>query len=260
MSLPAEKNVDGVGLDRLGLKSEFGEQFLRRIVRLDVNTDRTPGGLGLEALDDVCPDAAAAKFGQHVDVEYRDLAIRAVAFGEPARKPVVGNAPAPHDEEVRGVAGRDEGVRVAHGDATSGYSLYLQDGHLVHDLNVGGLHQLLRSDRPVPAGARRLGVQVEQGPLTTVQLPVGAPVQVPAWRRATLLVDGQPAGSAQHAHGFNSLISWSGLDIGLDRGSPVSLYAAPFAFTGELRKVIVTMDADQGLDGEAVGATEMARQ
>ena len=97
-----------------------------------------------------------------------------------------------------------EGVLIAHGDATSGYSLYLQDGHLVHDLNVGGLHQLLRSDRPVPAGARRLGVQVEQGPLTTVQLPVGAPVQVPAWRRATLLIDGQPAGSAQHAHGFNS--------------------------------------------------------
>ena len=38
----------------------------------------------------------------------------------------------------------DAGVLVAHGDATSGYSLYLQDGHLVHDLNVGGLHQLLQ--------------------------------------------------------------------------------------------------------------------
>ena len=154
----------------------------------------------------------------------------------------------------------DEGVLVAHGDATSGYSLYLQGGHLVHDLNVGGLHQLLRSDRPVPASARRLGVQVEQGPLTTVQLPVGAPVQVPAWRRATLLIDGQPAGSAQHAHGFNSLISWSGLDIGLDRGSPVSHYAAPFAFTGRLRRVTVTLDDQGGPDGEAVGQAEMARQ
>jgi len=164
------------------------------------------------------------------------------------------------DAEVQLQGPGDEGVLVAHGDATSGYSLYLQDGHLVHDLNVGGLHQLLRSDRPVPAGARRLGVQVEQGPLTTVQLPVGAPVQVPAWRRATLLIDGQPAGSAQHAHGFNSLISWSGLDIGLDRGSPVSHYAAPFAFTGRVRRVTVTLDDHGGPDGEAVGQAEMARQ
>ena len=34
----------------------------------------------------------------------------------------------------------------------------------------------------------------------------------------------------------------------------------PFTFTGLLRKVTVTMDEDQALDGEAVGAAEMARQ
>jgi hypothetical protein len=112
----------------------------------------------------------------------------------------------------------------------------------------------------VPDGARRLGVQVEQGPLTAVQLPVSAPVQVPAWRRATLLIDGQPAGSAQHAHGFNSLISWSGLDIGLDRGSPVSHDAAPFVFTGRLHCVTVTLDAGPGPDAEGVGQAELARQ
>jgi hypothetical protein len=31
-----------------------------------------------------------------------------------------------------------EGVLIAHGDATSGDSLYVKDGHLVHDLNIGG--------------------------------------------------------------------------------------------------------------------------
>ena len=31
-----------------------------------------------------------------------------------------------------------EGVLIAHGDATSGYSLYLQDGRLHHTLNIGG--------------------------------------------------------------------------------------------------------------------------
>ncbi len=37
-------------------------------------------------------------------------------------------------------------------------------------------------------------------------------------------------------------------------------YAAPFEFTGVLKKVIVTMDADQILDGKAIGEAEMARQ
>jgi hypothetical protein len=60
--------------------------------------------------------------------------------------------------------------------------------------------------------------------------------------------------------GFHTLISWSGLDIGRDRGSPVSHYDAPFEFTGKLLKVIVKMHNDQTLDGEGVGNAEMARQ
>ncbi|MCH1927679.1 hypothetical protein L6232_23070, partial [Shewanella sp. C31] len=79
-------------------------------------------------------------------------------------------------------------------------------------------------------------------------------------RTFTLTIDGEPAGEVAAVNGFNTLISWSGLDIGLDRGSPVAEYAAPFAFTGTLRKVTVTMDPDQALDGEAVGQAEMARQ
>ena len=60
--------------------------------------------------------------------------------------------------------------------------------------------------------------------------------------------------------GFNNFISWSGLDIGRDRGSPVSDYPAPFEFGGVLRKVSVTLDPPQTLDGEAAGRAQMARQ
>ena len=76
----------------------------------------------------------------------------------------------------------------------------------------------------------------------------------------TLLIDGEPAGSVQTKLGFHTLISWSGLDIGRDRGSPVSHYAAPFEFTGELLRVTVVMHDDQTLDGEGVGKAQMARQ
>ena len=67
-------------------------------------------------------------------------------------------------------------------------------------------------------------------------------------------------GSTQYKFGFNSMISWSGLDIGRDRGSPVSHYAAPFEFSGKLFSVTVKLQAQKGLDGKAVGEAEMARQ
>ena len=128
-----------------------------------------------------------------------------------------------------------EGVLIAHGDATSGYSLYIKDGLLVHDLNIGGGHEIVRSTRKVPAGAHRLGVHVER--LVRKEPPAkGSRTGISEY---TLLIDGEPAGSLQTQLGFHTLISWSGLDIGRDRGSPVSHYDAPFAFTGKLLKVTV---------------------
>ncbi|WIW48921.1 arylsulfatase [Bradyrhizobium sp. 62B] len=149
-----------------------------------------------------------------------------------------------------------DGVLISHGDATSGYSLYVSDGHLVHDLNIGGSHQIVRSDRKVPSGARRLGVHVER--LVRKEPPAkGARTGVSAY---TLLIDGEQAGALQTQLGFHTLISWSGLDIGRDRGSAVSHYAAPFEYGGKLLRVTVTMHDDQKLDGEAVGNAQMARQ
>ncbi|WP_312162265.1 arylsulfatase [Phenylobacterium sp.] len=142
------------------------------------------------------------------------------------------------------LAAGDEGVLIAHGDATSGYSLFVRDGRLHHTLNVGGLRATVSSQDEIPPGRRRLGVQCLQGD----------------GRRFILSIDGQPAGEMATHLGFMTLISWSGLDIGRDRGSAVGDYAEPFRFTGALRTVSVTMDADQALDGDAVGAAELARQ
>jgi len=149
-----------------------------------------------------------------------------------------------------------EGVLIAHGDATSGYSLYVKDGHLVHDLNIGGGHEIVRSTRKVSVGAHRLGVQVKR--LVRKEPPAkGARTGV---SEHTLLIDGEPAGALQTQLGFHNLISWSGLDIGRDRGSPVSHYDAPFEFTGKLLRVTVKMHDEQTLDGTGVGTAQMARQ
>jgi arylsulfatase len=147
------------------------------------------------------------------------------------------------DARIDGAA--TEGVLIAHGDMTCGYSLYLKDNRLTYDMNVGGVHHIAVSDRPVPGGDRKLGMRMRRDKGHNI---------------ATLLIDGEPAGGLTTQLGFVSFISWSGLDIGRDRGSPVSHYEAPFAFTGKLRKVTFVLDDDQVLDAKAAATAVLARE
>lgn len=152
--------------------------------------------------------------------------------------------------------GADSGVLIAHGDAASGYSLFLRDGVLTHDMNVGGEHVVLTADRPVPAGRHVVGLRVRR--LTREAKPTLA--TGPGTSELTLLIDGLPAGRIETRLGFYNFVAWAGLDIGCDRGSAVSDYAPPFVFTGRLNRVVVTMDDDQVLDGEGIGQAVMARE
>jgi arylsulfatase len=154
------------------------------------------------------------------------------------------------------VTATSEGVLIAHGDATTGYSLYVESGHLIHDMNIGGEHVIVRSNTSIPPGKRRLGVRVRR--IAPESFPTESATQGSS--EFTLLVDGAPAGGIRSQLGFFNFISWTGLDIGRDRGSPVSHYESPFAFTGKLIKVTVTMDDDQILDGDGIGQAELARE
>jgi arylsulfatase len=149
-----------------------------------------------------------------------------------------------------------EGVLIAHGDSTSGYTLFVEKGRLSHVLNIGGHHVRVDSTQTIPPGDHILGVRAHR--LTRIKPPRFGEGQ--GLTRYELTIDGAPAGAVETPLGFVTLISWSGLDIGHDRGNPVGDYAAPFSFTGFLRKVSVTMHGDQTLDGEALANTEMARQ
>ena len=148
------------------------------------------------------------------------------------------------------------GVLVAHGDAPSGWSLHVRDGRLVHDLNIGGHHEVVVSDRRVPPGRHRLSFRMRRTPQ-----PGAFPHGV-----GTLLIDDEPVGEMETDRIFWLLISWSGLDIGLDRGTTVGDYdgtgrhVGPFPFSGQLIKVTVELDPDQEVDAEAAGAAEAARE
>tara|TARA_B100000427_G_scaffold71345_2_gene57568 strand:+ start:4139 stop:6361 length:2223 start_codon:yes stop_codon:yes gene_type:complete len=152
------------------------------------------------------------------------------------------------EASVKPISANVSGVLIAHGDATSGYSLYIDDnGYLVHDLNIGGSHQIVRSPDPVPEGSEKLGFQMARSASGTRGV-------------GSLLINGDVVASHETDNIFFLMISWSGLDIGLDRGTGVSYYSTPNVFTGDLIKVTIDLADDQILDGDGIGRAEMMRE
>ena len=74
------------------------------------------------------------------------------------------------------------GVLYATGTENSGFSLFVDDEHLVFDYNCFGDHHVVRSDRPVPSGASVVGVRVRRTGRGGV---------------ATVVVDGVECGSVE---------------------------------------------------------------
>src|SRR5258708_21324450 len=100
-----------------------------------------------------------------------------------------------------------EGVLIAHGDMTSGYALYVKDGRLVYDMNIGGQHHVVASDRALEAGNRRLAIRMRRAKGVNT---------------ATLLTDRVPAGALPPRPGFPGCTSWSGPAVGPAPRRPVS--------------------------------------
>ena len=106
---------------------------------------------------------------------------------------------------------------------------------------------MVRSPGPVPQGSERLGFNMARSSSGTKGV-------------GSLMIDDQVVARHETENIFSLMISWSGLDIGLDRGTGVSHYQTPNVFTGELVKVTIDLADDQILDGEGMGRAEMMRE
>lgn len=123
-----------------------------------------------------------------------------------------------------------EGVLVAVGGGSAGYSLYIEDNKPVYVMNFFNEdHYYLKSKEPLPAGEVTLTLDyIQQG-------------EAPNGGQATLLVNGKKIATGK----IDKVppVRYSAtetLDIGKDLGSTVSRSyydKAPFAFTGQLHKV-----------------------
>jgi hypothetical protein len=121
---------------------------------------------------------------------------------------------------------KEEGVLAAHGDMSSGYTFYIKDNKLVYEHNVAGddLLTTITSDSKVPIGD--VEVKFE---FTKTKLFQG---------KGELFINGKKSGEVNFPLTMR-FPPWEGLDIGRDLRSPVSkAYKAPFAFSGNLEKVI----------------------
>ncbi|MEP3114362.1 arylsulfatase [Nisaea sp.] len=125
--------------------------------------------------------------------------------------------------------GGEEGVIVAVGGMTGGFSMFVQDGKLHFDYNyLDGVHYNLVSP-PLPQGATELKFNFIK---TREFGGIGE-----------LYVNGEKVDEVEMPQMHISTYSLAEtFDIGLDTGTQVSrLYTDPFAFKGKLDRVVITL-------------------
>jgi arylsulfatase A-like enzyme len=117
----------------------------------------------------------------------------------------------------------DRGVLVAHGDQGGGYSLYVEDGVLTFGYNQYGAMRIIRGAQ-MPAGARSAVIRATTGDRFTWDFEI--------------LIDGSSVGVLQGAEMLMGFAPFQGIDVGIDRRSPVvwSVFEehGPFPYSGEL--------------------------
>ena len=129
------------------------------------------------------------------------------------------------DVELAYAAG-DEGVLFAHGDQGGGYSLYIEHNRLFFAFNGYGDMTVVDGGE-VPVGTADLAVAVDRGE---------------GWRwDVRVSAGGQVVGEAPGLPVLMAIAPFEGIDVGIDRRSPVSwdVYErhGPFPYTGTLEAV-----------------------
>ncbi|CAB1369700.1 arylsulfatase [Denitratisoma oestradiolicum] len=160
----------------------------------------------------------------------------------PFAPPVLGKAHRIEARILRTTAG-SEGVVVAFGGTEGGYVLYVQDNHLVYELNLSGLaREKMVSTLPVPVGVSTVAFEL-QPDATTPTNPMMK--YYPRAGTGRLFIDGQATGELRFARfgGFgHPTIHTETLDVSRDLGSAVGAgYQAPFAFSGTVEQVRFTL-------------------
>jgi arylsulfatase len=150
-----------------------------------------------------------------------------------------------------------EGVLVAQGGSSGGYSLYLKDGKVHYAYNMLGVERFhVEAPAGLSDGRHEVRFEFEPTGAADVAHGRGAP------GRVQLYVDGQLAGQSDLPLTIPLDIGITeGLTVGRDEGSAVSEdYEAPFAFAGAMEQVVVDVSGELIEDQSATMRAVMAHQ
>lgn len=165
-------------------------------------------------------------FGDQKEFTY--FAPGAVRIAEKASAPVKGRS---HMIETTiDLDGNEEGVIVACGGMTGGYTMYIMDGKLHFDYNyLDGEHYHMVSD-PLPSGSTDLKFNfISSGPVSGT---------------GEIFVNGEKQGEVDMPAMHRSTYSLAEtFDVGMDTGTQVdkAYEGSPYAFTGNLDRVKITL-------------------
>ncbi len=171
-------------------------------------------------------------FGDRTEFVYYSPGARRIA--EKASAPVKGRS---HTiETTLDLTGNEEGVIVACGGFTGGYTLYIQDNKVYYDYNYyNGLYYTLES-ASLPRGEVDIRFNFIENGGTTAGIPGGV---------GELYINGEKVDEVDMPEMHVSTFSLSEtFDVGIDAGTPVSdKYRVKnhYPFTGELDRVIVRL-------------------
>jgi arylsulfatase len=172
-------------------------------------------------------------FGDRKEFVYFNPGARRIA--EKASAPVKGRS---HSiETTLDLTGKEEGVIVACGGFTGGYTLYIKDNKAHYDYNYyHGLYYNLESP-PLPKGAVNIKFNFTETGGVTDGIPGG---------KGELYINGNKVDEVEMPEMHISTFSLSEtFDVGIDAGTPVSnnyRVTNHYPFTGELDRVVVRLE------------------
>jgi len=154
-------------------------------------------------------------------------------------------------------SGGAEGVIVAVGSSSGGYSLYIKDGRACFVYNYLGIkHFRITSEVPVPEGDVTLIYEFEVTGEADPRNGKGAP------GTGKLFMNGEPVGQIDMDVTVPVIFSAEGLSCGWDYGDSVDgdSYGPPFTFTGTINQVAYDLSGSAIEDAEAELRRAMAKQ
>jgi arylsulfatase A-like enzyme len=147
--------------------------------------------------------------------------------------------------EVEIPKGGAEGMLITQGGRFAGYGFYILKSKPVFLWNLVDLKRVRWEGPKLAPGKHVIEFDFQYDGLGAATLAFGSPSGIGQGGTGVLKVDGKAVATQKMEHTIPLILQWDeALDIGSDTGTPVddADYKTPFAFTGKLDKITLTLD------------------